>query len=91
MAVKTMNVSLGDELASYIETQVGTGHYTNNSEVVREALREHMERRAAHARAIRQVNQDLTVGLEDLRQGRLVSAEESMRRAQAIVDDIAVD
>lgn len=91
MAVKTMNVSLGEELANYIEGQVGTGHYTNNSEVVREAIREHMERRAAQARAIQQVNQDLLLGIEDLRLGRIVSAEESMRRAQAIIDDIAID
>lgn len=91
MSVRTMNVSVGEELATYVEGQVCSGGYTNSSEVVREALREHRERRAARNRAIEQVDQDLAAGLEDLRQGRVVSAEESMRRAKAIIDRVSVD
>lgn len=34
-----MNVSLTDELASFVKTKVGSGRYTSASEVVREALR----------------------------------------------------
>ncbi|HEY9721067.1 MAG TPA: type II toxin-antitoxin system ParD family antitoxin, partial [Oscillatoriaceae cyanobacterium] len=66
MAVKTMNVSLSDELASYVEGQVGTGYYTSNSELVREAIREHKERRAVRARAVAQVDADLEAGLAAL-------------------------
>lgn len=91
MAVKTMNVSLSDELASYIEGQVGTGHYTSNSELVREAIRDHMEKRAARARAMAQVDRELEEGLAALKQGRVVSAEDAIRSAQALIDEIAVD
>ena len=34
-----MNVSLTEELASYVEAKVSGGRYTSSSEVVREALR----------------------------------------------------
>ena len=34
-----MNVSLTDELASFVKTKVSSGRYTSSSEVVREALR----------------------------------------------------
>jgi putative addiction module CopG family antidote len=91
MAVKTMNVSIGEELVSYVESKVGTGFYTNNSEVVREALREHMERREARTRAMEQLTGDLAVGMGDLKAGRVVSAEEAIRRAQAIIGEVAGD
>jgi len=44
-----MNVSLTDELASFVKAKVGTGRYASSSEVVREALRsmESLERREA--------------------------------------------
>lgn len=91
MAVKTMNVSLSDELVSYVEGQVGTGYYTSNSELVREAIRDHMIKRAARTRAMAQVDADLEEGLAALRQGRVVSAEDAIRSAQALIDEIAVD
>ena len=34
-----MNVSLTDELASFVKAKVSAGRYTSSSEVVREALR----------------------------------------------------
>lgn len=34
-----MNVSLTEELASFVKAKVGSGKYTSASEVVREALR----------------------------------------------------
>ena len=34
-----MNVSLTDELASFVKVKVQSGRYTSSSEVVREALR----------------------------------------------------
>jgi len=34
-----INVSLSDELAKFVDTQVATGRYASSSEVVQEALR----------------------------------------------------
>ena len=34
-----LNVTLPDELVTYVKTKVETGRYTSSSEVVREALR----------------------------------------------------
>ena len=91
MGVKTMNVSVGDELASYVESQVGSGLYTNYSEVVREALREHRERREARRRAIDLVDRELEAGLAEVRKGRTVSAQESLNRARAAINRAALD
>lgn len=37
--MSNLNVSLTEELVSYVKTKVASGRYTSSSEVVREALR----------------------------------------------------
>jgi antitoxin ParD1/3/4 len=37
--MSNLNVSLTDELVSFVKTKVASGRYTSSSEVVREALR----------------------------------------------------
>lgn len=43
--VTTMNVSLPDELRSFVDTQVNEGSYGSTSEYVRELIRRDFERR----------------------------------------------
>lgn len=43
-----MNVSLTQELEDFITQEVATGHYKSASEVIREALRNHIRRGAEH-------------------------------------------
>jgi antitoxin ParD1/3/4 len=48
--MSTMNVSLPDELKSYVDAQVDTGGYGSTSEYVRDLIRRDMERR--HLRSL---------------------------------------
>lgn len=41
----TRNISLTPELDQYVETEIKSGAYTSASEVVRDSLREHQNRR----------------------------------------------
>ena len=43
-----MNVSLTRELEEFITQEVATGHYKSASEVIREALRNHIRRGSEH-------------------------------------------
>jgi antitoxin ParD1/3/4 len=47
MAVATLNVSLSEEQLALINREVDSGQYTSASEVVREAIRQWLERRIA--------------------------------------------
>lgn len=42
--MSTMNVSLPDELKSYVDGQVGDGHYGSTSEYVRDLIRRDKDR-----------------------------------------------
>ena len=55
------SITVTDQQAEWIDEQVGSGHYGNDSEVIREALREKQQR---------------TAELEALR-AKLIAAEES--------------
>ena len=55
------SITVTDQQAEWIDEQVGSGHYGNDSEVIREALREKQQR---------------TAQLEALR-AKLIAAEES--------------
>lgn len=56
----TMNVSLPDEMKSWVESQTRTGRYSNASDYVRDLIREDQERKdkIAHIQAL------VTEGLE---------------------------
>jgi antitoxin ParD1/3/4 len=45
----TMNVSLPDELRSFVDTQVNEGNYGSTSEYVRELIRHDFDRRQLRA------------------------------------------
>jgi len=51
----TMNVSLPDVMKNWVEDQVGTGHYSNASDYVRDLIRrdqDYQDRREALIRAL---------------------------------------
>lgn len=79
----SMNISLPDNLASFVEHEVAHGGYASNSEVVRDALRLlHREKSLAHERQ-EMLRRAVMVGLDDWRQGRLDD-----RPIDEILDDI---
>ncbi|BAI73208.1 hypothetical protein AZL_025700 [Azospirillum sp. B510] len=67
----TLNISLPEKLASFVEQQVASGGYSSQSEVVRDALRLlHRERAAEHERQ-EMLRHAVLVGLDDWKAGRL--------------------
>ncbi len=67
----TMNVSLTNELAKFVEDEVQEGEYASASEVVRDGLRLLLRDKAIRAEKLVILRQAIEVGLEDVRTGRL--------------------
>ncbi|MFS2013703.1 type II toxin-antitoxin system ParD family antitoxin [Azospirillum sp. CT11-132] len=67
----TMNVSLPETLASFVERQVASGGYASQSEVVRDALRLLHREKAAEQEKLEMLRRAVMVGFEDWREGRL--------------------
>lgn len=79
----TMNVSLSDELAQFINRAVASGEYSSASEVVREGLRLLRREKEAEAEKLAILRREIAVGLDDWRAGRL-----STRTAVGIAADL---
>ena len=71
-----MNVSLTPELETLVHDKVNSGLYTSASEVVREALRLFKERDAYQQQRLADLKREIAVGLEDVKQGRMVPGEQ---------------
>jgi antitoxin ParD1/3/4 len=67
----TMNVSLSDEFAEFINREVASGEYSTASEVVRDALRLLRREKAAEQEKLAILRREIAIGLEDARTGRL--------------------
>lgn len=65
-----MNVSLTQELEDFISQEVATGHYKSASEVIREALRNHIRRSAEHQLEVR-----LNASRAQVARGEIVEAD----------------
>ena len=67
----SMNVSLPEGLAAFVEREIAKGDYSSQSEVVRDALRLlHREKAVEHEKQ-EVLRRAVLVGVEDWRQGRL--------------------
>jgi antitoxin ParD1/3/4 len=79
-----MNVSLTPELERFVQDRVDSGLYGSASEVVRDGLRLLRERALLERRQfIAELNQFVEDGLEDSRQGRVLSGDEAYARSAA--------
>jgi antitoxin ParD1/3/4 len=67
----TMNVSLTDEFASFVEGEVASGEYASASEVVRDGLRLLRREKAAYHEKILILRREVGIGLDQARSGRL--------------------
>ncbi len=67
----TMNVSLSDEFADFVEAEVASGAYASASEVVRDGLRLLRREKAAYDEKIQILRREVGIGVEQARVGRL--------------------
>lgn len=70
-----MNISLTPELEKYVLQKSNNGLYHSVSEVIRQALRVFIESENQRAFRIKQLNQEIDVGLAELANGNHVSGE----------------
>ena len=87
---KSLNVALGEELIAYIDEQLKSGLFNNQSEVVRDALRQHRQGQGL-AESLRRLNEMVEAGNEQIRQGKVVSADASRQRVEAILQRSEAD
>lgn len=66
------NVSLTAHFAEFLDENVASGQFSNASEVVREGLRLLEQRQREEALKLDALRAAVEVGLEDVRQGRVV-------------------
>lgn len=78
-----MNVSLTPELERLVNDRVGTGLYTSASEVVREALRLLKERDEIRSVALRELQRDVSAGIEQLDCGQSAPLDIAAIKAKA--------
>ena len=75
-----MNVSLTEELESFVQRRVASGLYSTASEVIREALRLLADQDKLREMRLDELRKQIAKGLESAEAGRLVDGEEAMAR-----------
>jgi antitoxin ParD1/3/4 len=77
-----MNVSLGKAWETYVAQQVGSGHFNNASEVVRDALRLQQE----HLMKLEVLRREVQLGVSSLESGKVVRTTSAslIKRAKAM-------
>lgn len=66
----TMNVSLPDDMAEFVNNEVAAGGYSSASEVVRSALRLLQHDKALEQEKLAILRREVSLGLEDAAAGR---------------------
>lgn len=71
-----MNISITPELEKFVHAKVASGMYQSASELFREALRLLAERDAIHKKRLEKLNQEIQIGLDQVKRGELISSDE---------------
>lgn len=79
----TMNVSLPDDMAEFVNNEVAAGGYTSASEVVRDALRLLQHDKALEQEKLAILRREINIGLADAAAGRF-----SKRGVREIFDGV---
>ena len=83
-----MNISMPPELENFVHSQIALGVYGSESELVSEALRLLYDQEDARRRKIKQLNADIQIGLDQIENGEVISAEESQKRIKKLFKKI---
>jgi len=84
-----MNISLTPELEHFVQDKVNSGMYTSASEVIRESLRLLHTHDDIQNQRIKQLNQAIDIGLQQLNTGKKVPAHESYDRMKQKINKLA--
>lgn len=75
-----MNISIAPEFENFVNEKLASGVYSSVGEMVGDALRLLAERDELRQIRIAKLNQEIQIGLDDVANGRVITAEESKRR-----------
>ena len=75
-----MNISLSPDLEKYIHNKIDSGLFSSASEVIQESLRLMHTYDDVQSQRIKQLNQAIDIGLDDLAAGKTISGTESYQR-----------
>ncbi len=84
-----MNISLTPELEKFVQEKVSSGMYTSASEVIRESLRLLHTYDDLQTQRVKQLNQAIEVGLQQLTRGEKISMKESYTKMKNKINKIA--
>jgi antitoxin ParD1/3/4 len=84
-----MNISLTTELELFVQNKVNSGLYTSASEVIRESLRLLYSQDYIKDQRVKQLNQAIDVGLNQLATGERIPASESYERLKKKIDTMS--
>jgi antitoxin ParD1/3/4 len=88
MMPSSLHVSLPDEMRAYVDLRTnGKNAYATPSEYVRALIREDMEKESQRL----YVFGELLKSTEDIKAGRLISAEEVEARSRAFLNDLKTE
>lgn len=83
----TMNISLPDNLKSFIDVRVSNDGYGNVSEYVRDLVRQDQKRKEqeqTERKYLEQLREDVRIGLMDLKAGRVTKYDS----AEDLINDV---
>jgi antitoxin ParD1/3/4 len=86
-----MNISLTPELERFVQEKVNSGMYTSASEVIRESLRLLFTHDDLQRERIKQLNNAIDVGLNELSSDKKILAKETYERMKQKISRIAKD
>jgi antitoxin ParD1/3/4 len=81
--IKFMNISITPELEKFVQAQVASGKYKSASELVCDALCLLIEREELRFNRLEELSQEIQVGVDQARNGSIISGEESQKRMSA--------
>jgi antitoxin ParD1/3/4 len=70
-SIEHMTITLTAEQAEYVRMAVRSGEYASGSEVIREALRDWLHKRALHENDLHALRTTIQQGLADIEAGRV--------------------
>jgi antitoxin ParD1/3/4 len=84
-----MNISLTPELEHFVQDKVKSGMYTSASEVIRESLRLLHTQDDLQNQRIKQLNQAIDIGLQQLNAGEKVPSYDVYNSMNQKIDKLA--
>src|SRR4051812_15184646 len=69
MNTNSLTISVPESLKAFVESQVAEGGYPSAGDYIQALIQEAQARKAAHARRLEELRQEIALGLEEIERG----------------------